>query len=245
MISANNISLAFNGQKVLDKINLEMKSGEVVTIIGPSGSGKTSLLRSLALLTFPDSGSLTIENRKYTFPLKKLNEDEIPWPTVTCVFQDLHLWPHLTLKENILLPYKVKGPETLNAVQSKFDNMIETLDLDECLNRRPHEVSGGQKQRAAIARAILLQPRYLLLDEITSALDIEQVAVILSLLARLQKNDLGMIIVSHHIEFAKRASDKVYFLDCGKMVESGPPSILESPQSERLADFLDFVKIAR
>lgn len=245
MISARNINLSFGSSLILRDINLELDTGQIATVIGPSGSGKTTLLRALCLLDRPDSGSIIVDELRYDFPRKKLRTDEGPWPIITVVFQDLYLWPHLTLRANILLPFKVKGKSAIGSIRVEFEELIETLDISKCIDRRPHEVSGGEKQRAAIARAILLNPKYLLLDEITSALDIEQVVVILDLLAGLKDRNLGMIVVSHHIEFTKRVSDHVYFLDDGSIVESGPPDILEKPQTKRLEEFLNFVKWAR
>lgn len=245
MISAKHVDLFFNDIQVLKDVHFELQSGQVATIIGPSGSGKTSLLRALCLLERPNSGTLIIDDLEYHFPLEYLEAGKEPWPGVTFVFQDLYLWPHLTLRQNILLPYKVNGKKMIDELEKEFNGLVQTLNLKECLDRRPHEVSGGEKQRAAIARAILLHPRYLLLDEITSALDIEQVAVILELLSDLRGKGQGMVIVSHHLEFAKRVSNQVYFLDGGKIVESGPPEILDKPQTERLERFLNFIKKAR
>ncbi|MFW6148048.1 MAG: amino acid ABC transporter ATP-binding protein [Thermodesulfobacteriota bacterium] len=245
MISAKHINLLFNSAQVLKDIHFDLQSGQVATIIGPSGSGKTTLLRVLCLLERPDSGTLLIDDLKYHFPLEELEVGQEPWPRVTFVFQDLYLWPHLTLRQNILLPFKVNGKEAIKKVEEEFQELVSTLSLQECLDRRPHEVSGGEKQRAAIVRAILLHPRYLLLDEITSALDIEQVAVILGLLSDLRERGQGMVIVSHHLEFAKRVSNQVYFLDEGKIVESGPPEILDQPKTDRLERFLEFIKKAR
>jgi ABC-type polar amino acid transport system ATPase subunit len=244
MISASNISFSIKDKLILNNVSLDLHPGKVATIIGPSGSGKTTLLRALCLLDHPDSGHLGINGNQYKFPLRSKNDFAIPWPNVTFVFQELYLWPHLTLKENILLPYRVKGPEAIKVIENEFNELIATLELQDCIKRRPHQASGGEKQRAAIARAILLHPHFLLLDEITSALDIEQVAIILNLLAQLRKNSMGMIIVTHHYEFAKRVSDTVIFLDKGAIVESGAPSILDNPQSPRLVEFLEFIKKA-
>lgn len=244
MISASNISLSIKNNLILNKVSLDLNPGKVATIIGPSGSGKTTLLRALCLLDHPDSGHLTINDERYEFPQWKGKDFTNPWPNVTFVFQELYLWPHLTLKENILLPHSVKGPEALKSIENEFNELIATLELQDCVKRRPHQASGGEKQRAAIARAILLHPHYLLLDEITSALDIEQVAIILNLLAQLRKNSMGMIIVTHHIDFAKHVSDTVFFLDKGAIVESGTSSILDNPKSPRLVEFLEFIKKA-
>jgi ABC-type polar amino acid transport system ATPase subunit len=245
MISAKHINLSFNHTHVLKDVYFELQSGQVATIVGPSGSGKTTLLRALCLLERPDSGTIRIDDLEYHFPLEDLKAGQEPWPRVTFVFQDLYLWPHLTLRQNILLPFKVNGKKAIKELEEEFQGLVYTLSLQECLDRRPHEVSGGEKQRAAITRAILLHPRHLLLDEITSALDIEQVAVILGLLSDLRERGQGMVIVSHHLEFAKRVSNQVYFLDEGRIVESGPPEILDRPQTERLEKFLDFIKKAR
>lgn len=240
MLTAKNITKKFNDVIALSDISLEIKPGTITSIIGPSGSGKTTLLRTLAMLEFADQGEILIDDAKYLFPLENLG-DKKPWPNVTIVFQALFIWPHLTLRENILLPLA----ENISDKDIEYLNqLIDLFSMKDFIDRHPNEVSLGQKQRAAIVRALILRPKYLLLDEITSSLDVEQVGIILSHLDTIKNQGVGIVIVTHLINFARTVSDTIIFLEQGKIVESGGKDVLLAPKNDRVKSFIKMLEQA-
>ncbi len=241
MLTATNITKSFAGRGVLNGVSAAIAPGEIVALLGPSGSGKTTLLRALALIEPPDSGRITLHDRRWDFPWPKREKRAGPWPKVTVVFQELFLWPHLSLRENILLPARNVGHQNIEA---ELAEVVEALDLSGFIDRFPNEASLGQRQRIALARAALLKPDYLLLDEVTSALDIEQVHNILTFLPTLKAKGIGMLLITHHINFARRAADQILFLDGGRIVEAGPSHLLDRPQTPRLQQFLSMISAA-
>lgn len=237
MLIGKTIIKKYQDKEVLKGINITIEPGKITSLIGPSGSGKTTLLRVLSMLDLPDSGSIVLDNQNYRFPEDK-NKMITPWPKISVVFQQLFLWPHLTLRQNILLPLK-------NNIDKKLiDELIDVLQMEEFIDRHPNQVSIGQRQRVAIARAIALKPNYLLLDEITSALDIEQVNAVLNYLLKLKERGMGILIVSHLLNFAENASDYIVFLDNGEILETGSKDILQNPKHPRIQKFLSIVKSA-
>lgn len=233
-----------DGRKILDGFDIKVKPGELVALIGPSGSGKTTALKALCLLDEPTAGKIKLDDKTYEFPLAGgiENISPKPWPHVTAVFQQFFLWPHLTLKQNILLPVEDKYPP--EQVKKHLDELVELFDMRHFINRYPNETSGGQKQRAALARALMLNPKYILLDEITSALDVEQNAKVLECLQILKKRGIGILLITHLINFARQAADQVVFIDEGKVLETGSAKILDKPQHPRFKQFMEMVKLA-
>ena len=225
----------------MSDITLEAKPGQITAIIGPSGSGKSTLIRALSLLDPPTSGSVELDGRRYDFPMLGGSRNSPPWPMLGVVFQQLFLWPHLTLRQNILLPLKLRG---LVRVQARVRELIAHFELEEAAERFPNETSLGQRQRAAFIRALVLEPHYLLLDEITSALDVEHVGKVLNELRDIRSRGVSVIAVTHLLGFARRSADQVLFLDGGRIVEQGAPSILTAPQSPRLKQFLSLADAA-
>lgn len=266
MLEGRKLIRTVGTRKIIDNVDLELLPGEISVIIGPSGSGKTTLLKLLAMLEPPDSGTIVVNEREYTFPSDK--KIPPPWPLITVVFQQLFLWPHLTLFQNIKLPLTLRSgwkpglerrknqQESVNAAHSVQDNsadsseqrrledLIELFDMGNFVHRYPNESSVGQRQRAALVRALVLQPEYLLLDEITSALDVEQISIILSYLKRLSKKGIGILIITHLLNFAREAADKVIFMDAGQIIESGGREVLDSPAHERVKKFLSVIESA-
>lgn len=247
MLSAKNIHKSFGSTEILKGVDLNIEPGQITVLVGPSGSGKTTLLRALSMIDYPTSGSLAIDGTTYNFPLPKdeSGEDVLitpPWPKMTVVFQQLFLWPHMTLRENILMPALNLHPR--EQIEKELDELIELFQMGHFIDNYPNEASLGQKQRIAIARAILLHPSYLFMDEITSALDVRQVAKILELLPVLKKRGIGILIITHLINFAKRAADQIIFMDQGKILEAGSPKILDQPKTDALKDFLSMVEAA-
>jgi ABC-type polar amino acid transport system ATPase subunit len=147
----------------------------------------------------------------------------------------------MTLRENILLPVRRRTP---NSMDNELDALIEAFDMQEFIDHYPNEASLGQRQRIALARALMLKPRYLLLDEITSALDVEQIAKILNYLKNLRGKNIGIFIITHLLGFAKHAADRVFFMADGSIAESGGPEILRDPKTERLWQFLSVIAAA-
>lgn len=230
-LSLNNIHKSYGERVILDGVNLSVEPGQINCLIGPSGAGKTTLLRIMAGLEAPDSGTLSCDGAP-----------NVTWPETTVVFQSLFLWPHMTLAENILLP--ARGRMTETELKTRFEQIVTDFNLQGFVHRFPNEASGGQKQRAALARAVMLKPKYLLMDEITSALDVEQIANILIILEGLKTQGIGMLIITHLLNFAKRMADKVTFLDAGHILEEGSVSLLLQPKTDRLKEFLSLVDLA-
>jgi ABC-type polar amino acid transport system ATPase subunit len=232
MLLAKNISKKIDGREILKDISFSLDSGQIISIIGPSGSGKTTFLKAISLIDLPDSGSLEIDEDKYTFPIIDIKSIKYPYPNLTVVFQQFFIWPHLTIRENITLALRGKIDT------AHFNEVVNLFQMAEFLDRYPNEVSLGQRQRAALARSLMLKPQYLLLDEVTSALDIEQSHLILGHLKLIAEKGVGIVFVSHALHLASKISTKVIFLDSGKIVEEGTSDILKNPQTDRLKKFV-------
>lgn len=228
-----------------------MSSGEVVAVIGPSGVGKTTLLKCANLLIPIDYGRVVLGGRVVCDangrggPAYHVAPNEVR-RRVGMVFQEWNLWPNKTIRDNI-----AEGPRIVLRRSKKESNEVaqslaDRVGLSSKLDSYPHELSGGQKQRAAIARALAMEPEVLMLDEITSALDPSLVGEVLDLIMGLREQRRAMIVVTHHIQFARRVSDSVVFLYGGRVCGSGSAKdLLESPQSEELIRFLDSLNRTR
>ncbi len=238
MLKAQAISKSYDGCAMLDEVSADFAPGTITALIGPNGCGKSTLLRALSLLDPPDSGAVVIDGVQHSFPRVNGKEIVSPWPRLTMVFQQLFLWPHLTIRQNIALPLEL----LTGIADGKIDSLIDLLDMGEYVDRYPNQVSLGQRQRAAIARALALEPKYLLLDEITSALDVEQISTILEQLKALRDSGMCIVLVTHLIGFAKNAADQVIFVRNGRVEESGTPGILTCPKSDSLRRFLSLLE---
>ena len=241
MIIAKDIHKKFDQRTILDGVDLTIDTGKITCLIGPSGSGKTTLLRALSLLEYPDRGTVTVDGTDYNFPLTGDAKITPPWPHVSVVFQSLFLWPHLTLRQNILLPAKRRG---LPDVHARLEELISFFEMGGFIDHYPNEASRGQQQRVALARAVMLKPKYMLLDEITSALDVEQVAKVLEYLQKLRDQGIGIFVITHLLNFARRAADQIVCLKGGESEEAGGPDILVHPKSPRLQQFVDLIEAA-
>ena len=242
MLQGIGIRKSFATTEILHGVDIQIEPGTITTVIGPSGSGKTTLLRCMALLDPPTAGDVVIDNTTISFPRSTPLPTQDIWPRVTIVFQQLFLWPHLTIRQNALLPLKSRR---VDHPKDRVAAVIEDLGIASFADRFPNEVSLGQRQLGAIARALALEPQYLLLDEITSALDVEYVAMILERLKRLRSERVAILLVSHLLDFAKKSADSIVFLDEGAVVEQGSPGILAKPKSPRLERFLGLILEAR
>lgn len=235
-VSVRGLVKQFGSTTVLDGVDLDVEEHEVVCLIGASGSGKSTLLRCLNLLETVQAGEITIAGRTCSGPgveVDQLRRD------VGLVFQSYNLFPHMTVMRNITLaPVQVLGLPKLDAEARALD-LLARVGLQDKAHEYPDRLSGGQQQRVAIARALAMQPKVMLLDEITSALDPELVAEVLELVRELAADGMTMLLATHEMSFAREVASKVCFLDEGRILEEGPPSrIFSAPREERTASFL-------
>ena len=248
LLEMKNIKKEFNGQSVLKDISLQVKEGEIVSIIGPSGSGKSTLLRCATMLTDIDSGEISymgkrsvwMENGKTVVPSgKQLKEIR---SCFGLVFQHFNLFPHKTVLENITMaPVQLKKM-TLDEAKTVGRNLLKDVGLEEKADVYPAQLSGGQKQRVAIARALAMHPDIMLFDEPTSALDPEMVGEVLNVMKQLAKNGMTMVVVTHEMGFAREVADRIIFMDGGYIVEQGEPhELLANPKEPRTINFLNQV----
>lgn len=240
MIKAENIIKCYDGETIVNGFSIRVEKGGMALLIGPSGGGKSTIIRLLSLLESPDSGVLRFNDLQWNFPTRKKEKVSI-WPQVTVVFQQLHLWPHLKLIENIKLPIKKKGVD-----DKKLTELLEYFNVDHIANKYPNEASQGQRQRIAFIRAVMLEPKYVLLDEVTSALDIEQTRNLFEYVIKMQKEGVGFIIATHHLEFIELllkqdSCNNFYFIENGTVIEKGNLVEFSNPKSERLRSFFGIV----
>lgn len=238
MLSSRHLCKAINGVSILHDIDVTLSPGQVTILIGPSGAGKTTLVKALSLLDPPEAGIVEIDGVVYSYPEPANGNPPAPWPKVTVVFQQLFLWPHLTLRENILLPLQSRGSDPVY-----FREAVDLFGISGALDRYPNEASLGERQRVALARAVALHPSYILLDEITSALDVEQARIILNYLLILRNRSIGLLLISHDLHFvrsilAQGKGDQFIFLDQGRILAVGGIGDLEKPSTPRLCEFI-------
>ena len=245
VVQIKNLKKSFGNLVVLDGINIEVRKGEVCTLIGPSGSGKTTLLRCVNALSSIDSGEVRVNGELVTNGLllgrKRPSQKELGKirSNIGFVFQLFNLFPHLTVLENITIaPMKVKKVPRAIA-EKRARELLELVSLSDKADVLPGHLSGGQKQRVAIARTLAMDPAVILFDEATSALDPERVGEVLDVIRKLAKRGMTMMIVTHEMTFAKEVSDRVIFMEGGKIVEEGHPSYIFSGSADaRTREFL-------
>ncbi|MEP6851298.1 MAG: amino acid ABC transporter ATP-binding protein [bacterium] len=226
----------FGPLHVLKDVNLTVRRGEVVVVIGPSGSGKSTLCRCVNRLETVDSGSIRIDGRLLPSEGKGLAALRAE---VGMVFQSFNLFAHKTILDNVTLgPRKVLGLSKAEAEQRGRD-LLERVGVADQAAKLPAQLSGGQQQRVAIARALAMQPTLMLFDEPTSALDPEMINEVLDVMTGLAADGMTMIVVTHEMGFARRAANRVLFMDEGRIVEDAPPErFFSAPESDRARDFL-------
>ena len=225
MYMIREVAKSYGESIVLRSINCTFEAGAISVVLGPSGCGKSTLLRLMSFLEMPDAGDVTLEAAGRVF--KSTDAPLSPWPIVTCVFQRQFLWPHLTLRQNILLPLNSRGRDSYQTA----NRVIELFDMESFVDRFPNEVSGGQAQRAALARAFALEPSFILLDEAHSYLDLEQQGALNTHLGILRRRGIGLVVVTHSLHFASNLADKIIVLDDGEVVEEGSRDLLRAPRS--------------
>ncbi|MER9403482.1 amino acid ABC transporter ATP-binding protein [Mesorhizobium caraganae] len=240
------VSKAFGSVEVLRSVSLKVEKGEVVTVIGPSGSGKTTLLRCVNFLESYDSGSIRIDGKEVGFReagarQRRSERDLAAMRAETgMVFQSFNLFPHLTAAGNIMLGLiKVRGKSKAEARQIA-EHWLGRVGLAHKADSLPAELSGGQQQRVGIARAVAMEPKILLLDEITSALDPELVGEVLAVVRSLAEDGMTMVMVTHEMAFARDASSRIVFMADGGVSAVGPPKeiLAQETTNERLRTFL-------
>jgi polar amino acid transport system ATP-binding protein len=241
-IQVRRLCKSFGPTEVLRGVDFEVSLGEVVSIIGPSGSGKSTLLRCLNLLETPDAGEILWQGELVDYKRMSPAATAHHRTHMGMVFQQFNLFPHLTALGNVEEgPRFVLGLSRREA-RTRAERLLERVGLGDRGSAWPAELSGGQKQRVAIARALAMEPRVLLLDEVTSALDVEMVAGVNELLAEIAREGTTMVAVTHDLAFARAVSSRLCFMDEGLLVEKGPPDeLLERPSSARLQEFLGAV----
>ena len=247
IITFDKVSKSFGELKVLDQLNLEVKDGEKLALIGPSGSGKTTILRILMTLETIDSGFVSVNN-EYLWH-EKINDKVVPATDkhlqkmrdqIGMVFQQFNLFPHLTAIENVKQPQILVKKKNESEAKEKAEDLFNMIGLSDKIDHYPHQLSGGQQQRVAIARALAMDPKIMLFDEVTSALDPELVDEVLAVLRKLAADsDTTMLTVTHEMNFAQDFADRVLFFDAGQIVESGSPNeLFSNPREERTKSFL-------
>jgi polar amino acid transport system ATP-binding protein len=247
MIEIQDLSKSFGVNKVLQNISLDVASGEAVVVIGPSGSGKTTLLRCINLLEEFEEGLIWVDGDPIGYVVNpkgrrvRRSEREIADSRshIGIVFQSFNLFPHMTVLKNITAaPVRVKGVP-LPEAERRARELLERVGLEDKADEYPIRLSGGQQQRVAIARALAMQPKVMLFDEVTSALDPELVGEVLEAMRQLIKDGLTMVIVTHEMQFARDVAHRIVFMDSGSIIEQGPPAeLFENPGTDRLRTYL-------
>ncbi|KAB0568133.1 amino acid ABC transporter ATP-binding protein [Brucella pituitosa] len=232
----NNVHKSFGNVEVLKGVSLAVERGEVFALIGRSGSGKSTLLRCINGLEKINSGEIEIAGHKVTSDaaqLRKLRKD------VGIVFQSYNLFPHLTVGENIMLAPKIVKDVPKADARKKAEEVLKLVGLSEKFDAYPDQLSGGQQQRVAIARSLAMQPKVMLFDEVTSALDPELTEEVLNVMEELARGGMTMILVTHEMAFARRVATKTIFMHQGTIWEEGPSAeLFANPKTAELRQFV-------
>jgi polar amino acid transport system ATP-binding protein len=231
------IEKSFGTTRILRACSLDVLPGETIVVIGPSGSGKSTLLRCVNLLEPVDAGNIFFGGREITGTTR---EAHLVRRDIGMVFQNFELFPHLSVVENIMLaPVRVRGTSTADAHDIALE-LLHKVHIPEKADAYPDELSGGQQQRVAIARALAMKPQMMLFDEPTSALDPEMIREVLDVMAELSAEGLTSIVVTHEMGFARRAADRIVFMEKGEIVETADAeSFFGGSVNERARRFLD------
>ena len=236
-LEVNHVNKHFGSLHVLKDCSFSVNRGETVVLIGPSGSGKSTLLRCVNLLEPPSEGSIRFEGREITGDLRQAHKLRAE---IGMVFQNFELFQHLNAVENIMLaPMKVLGYSRLDAHDLAID-LLKKVHIPDRADHLPEELSGGQQQRVAIARALAMKPKLMLFDEPTSALDPEMIREVLDVMTELSADGMTSVCVTHEMGFARRAADRIIFMERGSIIENAPSDVFFSGQaSDRARQFLN------
>jgi len=246
MIEIAGLQKSYGMRRIIDGISLSVPKGTVCGVLGPSGSGKSTLLRCVNFLEPYEGGEIRIDGELVGYAehggggrMRRPRREIARMRSECCmVFQQFNLFSHMTALENVAVALvKVRGIPRAVA-RERAAGLIDKVGLSARKDAYPAFLSGGEQQRVAIARALAMEPKVLLLDEVTSALDPERAAEVLDVIAALAREGMTMIMVTHQVHFAREVSQNIVFMDEGRVVESGPPRMLASPSTERLRGFL-------
>jgi polar amino acid transport system ATP-binding protein len=249
MVEAQGIHKYFGHHHVLRGIDLTVRKGEVVVIVGPSGSGKSTFLRTINHLDVPDQGSVRIDGAPLGYRPGTTDKVAVSDATLSeqrrqigMVFQQFNLFSHMTALDNVMSgPVQVLRVANTKAAEDAR-RLLALVGLEDKAASYPDQLSGGQQQRVAIARALAMHPKVMLFDEPTSSLDPEMVHEVLQVMLDLSQRGMTMIIVTHEIQFANKAADRILFMDDGTIIEQGTPAeLVNNPRNERTQKFLRLV----
>jgi polar amino acid transport system ATP-binding protein len=241
-LELRDVHKSFGDKPVLQGLDLTVNEHEVVCLIGPSGCGKSTILRCIDLLDPIDSGSILLDGQNITGP--RVNANQVR-RRIGIVFQSFNLFPHMNVLDNVTLgPRRAHGTPRREA-EARAVELLERFGLGDKADAYPNRMSGGQNQRAAIVRALMVEPEVLLLDEVTSALDPELVGEVLGVIRELRDEGLTMVLATHEMGFARDVANQVVFLHEGRVLEAAPPSeLFDQPQHPRTQQFLHRVTAA-
>ncbi|RNF50531.1 amino acid ABC transporter ATP-binding protein [Marinomonas hwangdonensis] len=239
LVNLHQVHKYYGDHHVLKGIDLDIKAGEVVSIIGRSGSGKSTLLRCINGLEQYQKGGITLDGKEVTTDDIQVRRLAL---SVGMIFQNFNLFPHMTVGENVMLAPTIVLKKSKAEAEATARAMLEKVGLAEKFDSFPEKLSGGQQQRVAIARALAMSPKVLLCDEITSALDPELVGEVLKVLEQLAKEGMTLILVTHEMNFARDVGSRVVFMHQGKVWEQGDSkTLLSNPQTDELKQFMGAV----
>ena len=246
LLRATDVHKRFGRVEVLKGIDLEVDQGQVVALIGSSGSGKTTFLRCINLLEEYEAGRIELDGETVGYRIeggrrRRLGERRVSAQRarIGMVFQQFNLFPHMTAEENVMLGLTKVRKQSRAEARDIARTWLARVGLADRSGHYPYQLSGGQQQRVAIARAVAMEPRLVLFDEVTSALDPELVAEVLQVMQDLAASGMTMIVVSHEMLFVRDVADRVVFVDGGRIAQAGPPQeLFRHPESERLRAFL-------
>jgi len=248
MLTMTGVVKSFGANQVLRGVSLSVAAGEVVVVIGPSGSGKTTLLRCVNLLEDYQQGTVTVDGAPIGYRIdprsgqrQRMSERDIAASreTIGIVFQSYNLFPHMTVLQNIVAaPVRVKGVPRAKA-EARARELLALVGLSDKAGEYPVRLSGGQQQRVAIARALAMDPKLMMFDEVTSALDPELVGEVLEVIRALAEDGMTMLVVTHEMQFAREVGTRVLFMDEGRVLEdASPKEFFHAPQHTRAKEFL-------
>ena len=246
IVRVESIHKSFGRLEVLRGISLEVNQGEVFVLIGPSGSGKSTLLRTINHLEKINAGRIWVDGelvgyREVGDKLHELRDSEIvdSRARIGMVFQHFNLFPHMTALQNVTLAPRIVLDRTGDEARRRATELLDRVGLADKADEYPARLSGGQQQRVAIARALAMEPKVMLFDEVTSALDPELVKDVLDVMRELAKLGMTMLVVTHEMGFAREVANQVIFMDEGVIVEQGSPDrVIDNPTEERTKRFL-------
>ena len=236
IIVLENVDKFFGEFQALKNLNLTVEKGERVVVCGPSGSGKSTMIRCINRLEKHNSGRIVVNGHELTDDEKDIDAVR---REVGMVFQSFNLFPHLTVINNLMLAPKLVRKMTKSEARDKSMQLLERVRIPDQADKYPSQLSGGQQQRVAIARALCMNPRIMLFDEVTSALDPEMIKEVLEVMIRLAEEGMTMIVVTHEMGFARKVANRVIFMDMGEIVEQNEPEeFFSNPKSDRTRLFL-------